>query len=100
MYTEMHFYISHKTQKAPPQRSLKNFQQKRKWAVVWIATLTLLARNDVSRSYCDNRRAKGLRWRRIIRAAEQAAVWLQSTVYRGMLSEGTNMGFKFDKGKS
>ncbi len=22
MYTEMHFYISHKTQKAPPQRSL------------------------------------------------------------------------------
>ena len=23
MYTEMHFYISHKTQKAPPKRSLK-----------------------------------------------------------------------------
>ena len=39
------------------------------------------------KSYCDNRRAKGLRWRRTIRAAEQAAVWLQSTVCRGMLSE-------------
>ena len=47
MYTEIHFYMLYKTQKAPPKRSLKNLQQKRKWAVVRIATLTLLARNDV-----------------------------------------------------
>ena len=29
MYTEIHFYMLYKTQKAPPQRSLKNLQQKR-----------------------------------------------------------------------
>ena len=39
------------------------------------------------KSYCDNRRAKGPCLHGTIRAAEQAAVWLQSTVYRGVLSE-------------
>ena len=31
LYMKIHFCISCKTEKAPPKRSLKFFQQKRKW---------------------------------------------------------------------
>ena len=54
---------------------------------MWIATLASLTRNDVSRSYCDNRRSKGPCLHGTIRAAEQGSRRLQSTVYRGVLSE-------------
>ena len=103
-YTKIHFRMRYKTQKAPPKRSLSYSAktQMGSWFIVecfrpfdrlrdLVYTLLFTALcDDFTQSYCARRRVSRASSLAHDRAEKQATEWLQSTVYRGVLSEFHN----------
>ncbi len=89
MYTEIHFYMPYKTQKAPPQRSLKNFSKNADSYGIDCRVPLQGPRNDFAwRSLTAPQGERSDHARMGIAEPKGSyTAGVESTVYRGMLSE-------------